>query len=121
MNIAAAGQPSTVVGQLFTILDFPELLVDSRVDTRNYNISGPIDKIVRPSLHNDKSNHDLVGSIAPKFESIQYKEAFIVEGVPHVKWTEKEVAIMNRIKNLQVIGKFTYDITNMEELRKLIP
>ncbi|KAG5568397.1 hypothetical protein H5410_064587 [Solanum commersonii] len=47
----------------------------------------------------------------------------MVEGVPHVKWTEEEVDRMNRIENLQyaVVGKFTYDWSNLEELRKSIP
>ena len=63
---------------LFSGSDFPALPVGSMANTRNSNISGPIDKIARPSLHNVNSYRALVGSIAPKSESIQYKEAFMV-------------------------------------------
>ncbi|KAH0775982.1 hypothetical protein KY290_007393 [Solanum tuberosum] len=114
---------STVAGQLFSISDFPALPIGPNADIRKSNISGPIDKVVRHSLPSDKSYRDFVGSIAPQSELIQYKEAFMVEGVPHVKWSEKEIDIMNRIENLQfvVIDKFTYDMTDIEEVRRIIP
>lgn len=56
-------------------------------------------------------------------ESISRKEVTMVEGVPHIKWTEKEVDRMNQIENLQftVIGKFTYEWTDLDELRRIIP
>ncbi|KAH0776233.1 hypothetical protein KY290_007644 [Solanum tuberosum] len=93
MSIAVAGMPAMMAGQLSSIADFPALPLGSSANLRSSNISVPGDKV------------------------------YMVEGVPHVKWTEKEVDIMSRIENLQfaVIGKFTYDITDMDELRKLIP
>lgn len=47
----------------------------------------------------------------------------MVEGVPQIKWTEKEVSLMNQLEDLEfsVIGKFTYDWADLEELRKIIP
>jgi len=47
----------------------------------------------------------------------------MVDGVPHVKWMEEKVDRTNRIENLQyaVVGKLTYDWSDLEELRKSIP
>ncbi|KAH0639693.1 hypothetical protein KY285_036279 [Solanum tuberosum] len=49
------------------------------------------------------------GSLVTKIpitESISRKEVVMVQGVPHIKWTEDEVDTMNRIENLQyaVVG-----------------
>ncbi|KAG5610698.1 hypothetical protein H5410_021979 [Solanum commersonii] len=51
------------------------------------------------------------------------KEVSVVGGIPQVKWTEEEVERMNLIEDLQfaVIGKFTYEWSDLEELRKIIP
>ncbi|KAH0698775.1 hypothetical protein KY284_012990 [Solanum tuberosum] len=51
------------------------------------------------------------------------KEIFMIEGIPQITWTEEEVNLMNEIEDLQfvVIGKFTFDWLDLEELRKIIP
>lgn len=52
----------------------------------------------------------------------QRKEITMIEGISQIKWTEEEVTRMNQIEDLQfaVIGKFTMEWSNWEELKKLI-
>lgn len=47
----------------------------------------------------------------------------LVEEIPQVDWTEEEIERMNYIEDLQyvVIGKFSYEWSDLEELRKIIP
>ncbi|KAH0652600.1 hypothetical protein KY289_030278 [Solanum tuberosum] len=70
-----------------------------------------------------KSFADSLVTKIPITESISRKEVVMVQGVPHIKWTEDEVETMNRVENLQyvVVGKFTYEWADLDELRRIIP
>uniref|UniRef100_M1DS09 Uncharacterized protein n=1 Tax=Solanum tuberosum TaxID=4113 RepID=M1DS09_SOLTU len=48
------------------------------------------------------------------------KEITYVEGIPQVEWTEQEVIKITHIEKLQfvVIGKLSYEWTDLEELRR---
>ncbi|KAH0681258.1 hypothetical protein KY284_022343 [Solanum tuberosum] len=65
----------------------------------------------------------IVPSTSTASESISHKDVIMVEGIPHIKWMEEEVETMNKMENLQyaVVGKFTYEWTDLEELRRIIP
>ncbi|WMV30610.1 hypothetical protein MTR67_023995 [Solanum verrucosum] len=51
------------------------------------------------------------------------KEITYVEGIPQVEWTEQEVIKITHIEKLQfaVIGTLSYEWTDLEELRRIIP
>lgn len=59
----------------------------------------------------------------PNMETISHKKVAMVEGILHVKWMKKEVGTMNKIEKLQyfVIGKFTYEWVDIDELRTITP
>ncbi|KAH0633648.1 hypothetical protein KY284_036434 [Solanum tuberosum] len=105
INAAAtvAGQLSMEAGQP-SMSDFPHLNPNMPIT----NPSLPMEKLYINSITN--GTHTSV--------HIALKEVVYVEGVPHIQWTEAEVDTMNKIENLQyeVIGKFTYDVTDLEEL-----
>lgn len=60
--------------------------------------------------------------ISLAFENLK-KEISIIKVVSLIKWTDEEVVLMDQIEQLQfaVIGKFTVDWSNFDELRKIIP
>ncbi|KAH0706436.1 hypothetical protein KY285_010944 [Solanum tuberosum] len=108
MNAMAVGQLSTEAGQL------------SMSDFSHINPNMPI---TNPSLPIGKSYINSITNDTPTSESIALKEVVYAEGVPRIQWTEAEVDTMNKIENLQyaVVGKFTYDVADLEELRLIIP
>ncbi|KAH0706438.1 hypothetical protein KY285_010946 [Solanum tuberosum] len=103
-----AGQLSTEAGQL-SMSEFSHL--------------NPNMPIINPSLPIGKSYINSITNGTPTSESIALKEVLYVEGVPCIQWTEAELDNMNKIENLQyaIVGKFTYDVADLEELRLIIP
>lgn len=113
VNIAG-GWPPPVGGTPPSISDFPPL---------------PSSPNSIPKTTNPRSNEVSFAETITQtraqyqdYESLR-KDVTIHEGIPHVKWTEEEVHKMNQIERLQfaVVGKFTYDWSDLEELRKIIP
>ncbi|WMV38519.1 hypothetical protein MTR67_031904 [Solanum verrucosum] len=109
----SAGRLSPLVGGLqITTTDFPCLPSVKNVE--------PIGNTSLPFTFADSIN--LNNAQVHQNASLR-KEITIVEGIPLIKWTEKEVNLMNQIERLQyaVIGKFTFDWADLDELRKIIP
>ncbi|KAH0672430.1 hypothetical protein KY290_024672 [Solanum tuberosum] len=79
--------------------------------------------ITATSLPMEKSYINSISNGTPTSIHIALKEVIYVEGIPRIQWTEAEVDTMNKIENLQyaVVGKFTYDVADLEELRLIIP
>ncbi|KAH0635939.1 hypothetical protein KY290_036339 [Solanum tuberosum] len=107
----AGGQPPPVVTHSLSLSDFPPL-----------NPKPNLNPICVPNLPINLSFANTINqsTVQPIHDSLR-KEITIVEGVPQM--TEEEVNQMTQIEDLQyaVIGKFTFDWLNMEELRNLIP
>ncbi|KAG5595770.1 hypothetical protein H5410_037002 [Solanum commersonii] len=78
-----------------------------------------------PSLPKEVSFASLINPFRAYHTSdcITQREVSIKEEVPYIRWTEEEVGRMNKIENLQfaVIGKFSYEWSDLEELRRSIP
>ncbi|KAG5606773.1 hypothetical protein H5410_028265 [Solanum commersonii] len=106
--VTAAGQLFMEAGQL-SMSDFPYLNPKMPITTTSF----PMKKFYINSIKNG----------TPTSLHIALKEVFYVEVVPCIQWTEAKVDTMNKIENLQyvVVGKFTYDVADLEELRLIIP
>uniref|UniRef100_M1DV70 DUF4283 domain-containing protein n=1 Tax=Solanum tuberosum TaxID=4113 RepID=M1DV70_SOLTU len=114
MVTSDGGQPSSGVGLQLSNCDFPLLP------------SIQYASILNPTLPKGKS---FVDSVKTNFEmdiiedKSLLKDITYVEGVPQVNWTEQEVIKMTCIEKLKftVIGKFSYEWTDLDELRRIIP
>ncbi|KAM3283710.1 hypothetical protein P3S67_022508 [Capsicum chacoense] len=111
MSVLADGLPSMVAGHPFTSTTFSSLIPKAD-KTTSMNPNLPFENYARAVTNNSQQSG-----------SISRKEIVMIEGIPHIKWTEEEVDIMNRMENLQyaVIGKFMYEWSDLEELRLIIP
>ncbi|KAG5577322.1 hypothetical protein H5410_057456 [Solanum commersonii] len=80
-------------------------------------------KLLNPSLPKGISFADSLKQLAQQSHDNLRRDITMVEGIPQIKWTEEEVNRMNQIEELQfaVIGKFTHDWSDLEELRRIIP
>ncbi|KAG5577357.1 hypothetical protein H5410_057491 [Solanum commersonii] len=80
-------------------------------------------KLLNPSLPKDISFANSLKQLAQQSHDSLRRDITMVEGIPQIKWTEEEVNRMNQIEELQfaVIGKFTHDWSDLEELRRIIP
>ncbi|KAG5595377.1 hypothetical protein H5410_036609 [Solanum commersonii] len=116
MVTSDGGQPSSGVGLRLQLsnCDFPLLP------------SIQYASILNPTLPKGKS---FVDSVKTNFEmdiiedKSLLKDITYVEGVPQVNWTEQEVIKMTCIEKLKfsIIGKFSYEWTDLDELRRIIP
>ncbi|WMV33721.1 hypothetical protein MTR67_027106 [Solanum verrucosum] len=105
------GHPPSVGGIHFSITDFPALNESASIDHKN------------PKLSVEKSFANSLNQTEQQSNEALRKEVSVVGGIPQIKWTEEEVEMMNQIEDLQfaVIGKLTYEWSDLEELRRIIP
>ncbi|KAH0658315.1 hypothetical protein KY289_027063 [Solanum tuberosum] len=56
-------------------------------------------------------------------DPIPIQKPHLIDGLPTIHWTTKEIQRMNIIENLQydVVGKFSYGAPEINEIRELIP
>uniref|UniRef100_M1BDR9 Uncharacterized protein n=1 Tax=Solanum tuberosum TaxID=4113 RepID=M1BDR9_SOLTU len=105
------GHPPPVGGIHFSITDFPALNESASIDPKN------------PKLSVEKSFANSLNQTEQQSNKALRKEVSVVGGISQIKWTEEEIERMNQIEDLQfaVIGKFTYEWSDLEELRRIIP
>ncbi|KAH0706068.1 hypothetical protein KY285_010599 [Solanum tuberosum] len=113
MILQDGGQSSMGIGYQLSNSEFPSLPISSNSVSIKTNL--PLEKSFAKSI--------LVKEAESQHHDDLRKEFTIVGGIPQIKWTEEEVTKMNRIEKVQfvVVGKFTYEWSDLEELRKIIP
>ncbi|KAF3622018.1 hypothetical protein FXO38_31547 [Capsicum annuum] len=70
-----------------------------------------------------KQNNIVQHTKRAQIESISMKPVEYNNEIPRITWTEEKVRKMNTIKDLQyaVVGKFSYDWPELDDLRHQIP
>lgn len=109
----AGGQPFPVASSLTSTSDFPSI--------PSIYTDAPV--LVNPSLPKEISFAGSLNQLGQQNHESLRRDITMVGGIPQIKWTEEEVERMNQIEELQfaVIGKFTQDWSDLEELRGIIP
>ncbi|KAH0650402.1 hypothetical protein KY284_030314 [Solanum tuberosum] len=113
MVTSDGSQPSSGVGLQLSNCDFP--LLPSIQYASILNLTLPKGKSFVDSV---KTNFEMT---IIEDKSL-LKDITYVEGVPQVNWTKREVIKMTCIEKLKfaVIGKFSYEWTDLDELRRII-
>uniref|UniRef100_M1CMH9 DNA/RNA binding protein n=1 Tax=Solanum tuberosum TaxID=4113 RepID=M1CMH9_SOLTU len=107
------GPPFSVAGLQAYTSEFPPLPSNCSNAT----------KLLNPSLPKEISFAESLAQLAQQSHDSLRRDITMIRGIPQIKWTEEEVNMMNQIEELQfaVIGKFTHDWSDLEELRRIIP
>ncbi|KAG5616346.1 hypothetical protein H5410_016170 [Solanum commersonii] len=113
MSQPAGGQPYPVADLLTSTSEFPPLPSKASTATKLLNLCLPKEFSFAESLN----------QLAQQSHDSLRRDFTLVRGIPQIKWTEEEVDRMNQIEELQfaVVGKFTHEWSDLEELRRIIP
>lgn len=105
---------------MITPENFPSLPLKSSTEPQDQDVSqlGADVNFLKP-LHINAS----IENKRPNVEPIPIKNVTYIDGIPRVRWTKEEVDRMNIIEDLiyAVVGKFSYGLPDLEDLRIQIP